>query len=450
MNAVLRIALSFFSIVPLQMVMNVAGIALLAFALVNGGNDGVLYLGMAAALLLTGVPVFSGGIALRYACGPSLLNVRPIGRARLFLGATLAITLIAALWALPLQVHAWSREMGSVDRPDIPSAFFLFQMAWSVTAVAWVAIFAASRSQAAYAMVGVAPVLVFIVGRHLSFRVDSFDWILPTALGLWIGFGAWLMRAREVARPAVSPHGGTSETHPFSWIIDILPTSARATTGNAVTLHMMGGGLTMFVVNGLWIALIFIAVRYMTDRSGPGPNSGGSGTLFMLPFLAIMCTPVGYSMARRARLLWLRTGLNRAALFHQAEQKGLLAMGITWCIPAATILAGAAATGQHPAMPLVVAYVLPASLLAALLFYGGLAMTRGFGPNALLVVVLFILYSGIVALVHPTAQIRTSHSLAAAGLTIVAIVLLRAFGLRSWRSLDWRIAKMPPPSRRRT
>lgn len=450
MKAVLRIALTFFTIVPLQMGMNFLGFILLVLALVSLGNDGVLFLCIPAALLMTVIPVFSGGIALRHACTASLLHVRPHGRLKLFVGATLVITLVAALWALPLQIDAWSREAGSAHRPPVPPPSLVFQMAWAATAVFWIGTFAASRSQAAYAMLGVLPILLLMLGRHVLVHFDSFGWILPAALVLWTGFGIWLMRTRTVARPAVSPHGGTSETHPFSWLIDILPTSARATRANASSLHLLGGGTTMFVVNGLWIALIFVVLHFGMYRPGDRPTSNGTGTLSMLFFLAFMCAPVGYSVARRARLLWLRTGLDRTELFRVAEQKGLRAMATSWIIPVAAVAAAAATTGQNTVAMTLSAYVLPASLLAALLFYGGLAMTRGFGANALLVVALFFLFATVVVLAHPEPAFRPSRTLMATGLTLGSTVLLRRFALRSWQTLDWRIARLPLPQRRTT
>src|SRR5690606_23083341 len=153
--AVLRIAASFFSIVALQRWMNWLAAALVLLALLNLKNDGVLVLLLPAAGLLAIVPAFCGGVALRYACTHSLLHLRPHGRFRLLLGATLVITLTAAIIAMPFQIQAWSVALGSMHRPALPSPAFIFQMAWAALVVLWLGMFLICRSQIAYAMFGV-------------------------------------------------------------------------------------------------------------------------------------------------------------------------------------------------------------------------------------------------------------------------------------------------------
>jgi hypothetical protein len=447
MTAVLRIALSFFAIVPLQRWMNWIAVILLAFALLNLGNDGVLILAIPAMLLLVMVPAMSGGVALRYACTPSLLHLRPHGRLRLLIGATLTITLLAAIVALPLQIDAWSRELGSAHRPAVPSPFFVFQVAWSIIALSWLLFFALSRSQLAYAMFGLAPVLAFMVSRHVFLRVDHLHWLMPGALLLWVAFGLWLMRARHVERPAVMPSGASSDTNPFGWVTDLMPSSSGTSARVATSLHLLAGGTPMFVVNGIWIALIFMLVHFGMGRMQRGQGPGG--TLFMMPFLAIMFSTVGYMIARRARLLWLRAGLDRAALFRQGEVLGLRAMGITRALPAAASVLAVAARDDRPLTQLCTLHVLPASGLAAMMFYGGMAMTRGLCVrDALLALALGSLFIVELVLLHPLRGLSSLEALISGVVAVAVIALLRLYALRSWQRLDWRVAKMPPPARR--
>lgn len=448
MSTVLRIAMTFFSAVPLQRWMNWIAAALMGFALVNLGNDGVMFLAVPAALLAVMVPAFWGGAALRHACTPSLLHVRPHGRAKLLLGATLALTLVAAIAALPFQIEAWSSEAGSARRADVPSAAFMFQIAWSALVIMWIALFAISRSQLAYALLGVLPVFVFLTGQRLLMHFGPLDWLLPGAALLWVGFGAWLMRTHQVARPAVMPSGTSSDAHPFGGLMQLLPLSGRSTPANARSLHLLGGTLSMFVVNGIWIALIFGVVHLTMGNNGRGP--GVYGSMFMLPFLGFMFAAVGFTTARRARMLWLRSGLDRGALFRQAEVTGLRAMLISWLIPAAVIIFAVVVRTQRP-LPMLLAFALPALALAVGLFYGGMAMTRGLCVrDAVLALVLGVLFMAELALMHPARELSASNAAIAFAGALLAIVALRSYAMRAWRQLDWRVAKMPAPTARTT
>lgn len=447
MTAVLRIALSFFAIVPLQRWMNWIAVVLLAFALLNLGNDGVLFLAMPAMLLLVVVPAMCGGVALRHACTPSLLHLRPHGRLRLLLGATLALTLIAAIVALPVQIDAWSRELNASQRPAIPSPTFVFQLAWSILVAAWLLFFALSRSQLANAMFGLAPLLAFMLARHVTLHAGAFQWMLPGALLLWVAFGIWLLRTPEVQRPAVMPSGASSDANPFGGLLAVLPAPLRHDARQATALHLLAGGTAMFVVNGIWIALIFLLVHFGMDRAGPRQGTGD--TLFMLPFLAIMFSTVGYMIARRARVLWLRSGVDRAALFRQAEVIGLRAMGITWIIPAAAIMMAVAARGTISLPSLLTLHLLPATGLAAMFFYGGMAMTRGMCVrDALLALALGGLFMAQLVLMHPVRGLTTTEALLGGVAALAVVALLRIYALRSWQRLDWRLARMPQPARR--
>lgn len=450
MIAVLRIAASFFSIVALQRWMNWLAAALVLLALLNLKNDGVLVLLLPAAGLLAIVPAFCGGVALRYACTHSLLHLRPHGRTRLLLGATLVITLTAAIIAMPFQIQAWSVALGSMHRPALPSPAFIFQMAWTALAVLWLGMFLICRSQIAYAMFGVVPMILFFAARHLALRIEHFGWILPAGVLLWLAFAVWLMRTPQVARPAIMPSGATSDTHPFAWLMDVLPASPRNSASHATSLHLLGGGNAMFIVNGLWIALLFLVAQFGMSNTGR-PRNNGIGLVLMLPFLAFMFATVGFMIVRRARLLWLRMGADRHALFRTAETRGLTAMGISWIIPAAAIVVSVAARGDYAATGLLLFYVLPALGLATAFFYGGMAMSHGLSVRDLLLGTglagLFVIY---LFLLEPGHLADAQRALVTLGVTLAAALLLRALALRAWRRVDWRIAKLPPPSRRTT
>lgn len=447
MTAVLRIALSFFSIVPLQRWMNWIGVGLFAFALLNLGRDGVLILTMLGTVHLTIVPAFCGGVALRSACTPSLLHVRPHGRIRLLLGATLAITLVAAMAALAFQIDVWSRAMGASHRPPVPSPAFAFQLAWCATALTWIGMFVVSRSQLAYALFGIFPLLIFWVGRIVATRSGTASWMLALGVLLWIGFAVWLMQAQRIRRPAVNSSGASTDTTPFGWITDALPLLPQENSPRHATfLHLLGGRLSLFVVNGLWIALIPLAAHLFMD--GTGNQQRRSSLHSMLPLLCMMSVPMGFTIARRARSLWLRAGADRAGLFRTAESLGLRATMLSWSIAAAAVVLTVAMRGVHSLPTILTLHVIPLAVVAAGFFYGGLAMVRGFSVRDVVLGVVLGLFFLLQVILIQSPEPSSTRSAAVLGIGLAMIAVLRTYAAWSWRRLDWRIAKMPPPAPR--
>jgi hypothetical protein len=162
----------------------------------------------------------------------------------------------------------------------------------------------------------------------------------------------------------------------------------------------------------------------------------------MLPFLVFQFESTGYVTARRARMLWLRGGMNRQALFNLAEWQGLRASFISWGVVAGMTAAITPMRDSSPATE-VLLYIGTQGAIGVVAFYAGAGVVKdwhiGDMPLFILLGLMFV-----VSIVVGRDSWQDGYTLAASGFTtliaVVLVVLLRLLAVHRWRSLDWRVA----------
>jgi hypothetical protein len=188
-------------------------------------------------------------------------------------------------------------------------------------------------------------------------------------------------------------------------------------------------------------ALFLLLIWFVVSRVGPPDPTWEIPMLWMM-LASMMPATLGYSIARRARFLWLRAGVARAGLFNLAERSGLAAAVVL--VLALTIGFLCISLSNRPDRAVVLLlYVAEQWVFAACVFYAGLAATRGWDAGG----VLLAAFIGTLLLAH--AIVIQPHHGTSAGLVAGALLLLlpvvgllRWYARRRWLVLDWRIARL--------
>ncbi len=450
MSSVLRIALTYFHMLSLQRWLNLAGLLLFAIAVavtILGGGAGnaktVFTLCTFGVTLVLLVPGLGGGMAMRLASRPGVVHLRPEGRLRLLLGSTLAMSLLALIACLPtlaalayLGIH----QLGDSNRFGEPLEVLGFF--WPVTAFGWIIMFAASRTM----WLALAFPVVPLAAMQLPFLLQRFPAFRPVHLVVlgalaWAAFALWYLRAaRFESRRSPGPAQLASGMQ-FHWLLGHKDERTADSPAKAMACYLLGSSsYRVFAITGIWTALIFIAVSFATPRARPGQSHL---LLFMLPFLSVQCAVMGFSTARRARLLWLRNGMDRKGLFAQAEKLGLRAAMITW-----GLVTGAAATFMIVAEPanasMVLLFVAAQGLFATCVFYVGMALVRNWGASDVTLCVSAILLLIVqMTFAHPLGGVPQQQPLITLLAAGALLLPLRWYTQRRWVGLDWRLIQPP-------
>lgn len=453
MSAVLRIALTYFEMLPLQRWLNLAGLLLFAGAVVMGvfgeemnGAKAIFMLCTFGITLTLLVPGFGGGVAMRMASRPTIVHLRPHGRLKLLLGSTLAMTLLALVATIPALATHWfvtAHELNTSRFPVPLSALLFF---WPVAALGWIIMFSTSRTT----LFAVAFPVIPLGAMKLPMLYQKFPAFTPIhmlviAAGAWMIFSLWYLRAARV-RPPVKQSAGFASigTGPaqYQWLMghgDDRP--GADPQAQATACFLLGTSSNrVFTLTGLWTAVIFVAVSMVTPKGQAGSSQL---LLFMMPFLGFHCATMGFSVARRARLLWLRNGADRDGLFSLAEKLGLRAALITW-----GIVAGAATVFMLVAEPrnaqVVLLFIAAQCLVAVCMFYVGMAMVKNWGINdvALCIGFLSLLILQMI-FAHPIGGVPPLQPLITLLAAGALLLPLRWHAHRLWAGLDWRLIKPP-------
>jgi hypothetical protein len=450
MNGVLRTALAYFSMLPFQRWLNGVGFLLLAFGAIQFSSDDIRSGGTGFAFTLTGVialslmPAFGGGIALRFASTPTLLHLMPHGRVRAMLGSMLAITLIAALVTLPFLGMEWfmASPGRSVD-PHYSPPLEAFLVSWPLVAVGWILIFAVSRSLLVWAVMGLMPMAVMSAGQAIGSALPDAHWMFVAGLASWAAFAIWYLRTDTVIRPAFPLMSGGSDTStpPLGRLLSqVGATSGPASRPQGLLQYLFGCASPLFfVLNGAWIAAVFIVVQLFTmgslfQRTDP--------LLTMMPYIAFLNAGLGFNAARRARFLWLRTDLDRKGLFSLVERLGLRYSMMGWFTACALLMVSALIDRPELTTTLLLYFALQATAAMGV-FYGCLALTESWSVrDVALCIVLAVLMIAQMLIAQPrrdpSIEVVTWALVAAAAI----LVALRAYAGLRWRALDWRVAKV--------
>lgn len=453
MKSVIGIAYSYFFMVPLQRWLNIAGLVLLAAGLAlgklfTGGQQATGYVLIVFGLITIGItPVFAGGVGLRFASTRTMLHLRPNGRIKLLLGSTLTITLLAAAPLLLGAVEAWTDPPNRRANPDPAMFLTVFEISWAALAVMWIGIFAISRTMLAFALMGLLPIVGGHLGRYLIPMLPSYHWVFYIGAAAWIAFALWFMRTPSVERP-IMPAGGASMsqtglegTHIFTRLTEIGAPRGPLTREHAAYMYLFGVASPWFYVAlGLWVGSIFLVVAMVSTG---GRLSVGAQMLAMIPFYVFFNASLGYTAARRARYLWLRTDHTRRGLFAACGGWTTRSAMLAWGVTGAMVLAAALIAMPHRGIELT-AFVLLQALMAMAMGYLGLAMTREWSFLDILVCAAFgVLFVGQVLFLTPRRDPVPLQNLGAALVIAGALVAaLRMFAASRWLGLDWRVAKL--------
>jgi hypothetical protein len=461
MSSVLGIALTYFRILSLQRWLNLAGLVLLtcgAVLFVTGGllevhgnarevTKPMFVCFVLGVTLIMIVPGFGGGIAMRMGSTPAVLHLKPHGRLRMLLGSALAVILLSLLVTLPALAAHWFVVVHDLDSAlGYPEPWEMFLGFLPLAAGGWALMFLLSRSAVGIAFFWLLPLAVVkLMNTDRPWILGlRFEHLVMAGVAAWVVFALSYLRARSIRRPAASAGNFSNDgvgQPPFQWLLNA-DTSGAPARPLAISHYLLGcGSMRLYVLTGAWVALIFLLLHLIMPR---GSNAQGGPLLAMLPYLSFQCAITGFTTARRARLLWLRAGLNRAEIFALASRLGLQATMITWAVPAAVVAlqVGLSDPGRTPNALL---FVASQAAVAVCMFYGGLSLVRDWSARDVLLcialVILFIAQAVMLGPQRPGNYIAMWSGLLA-GAAVLAL-LLRAYAAHLWRVLDWRLIKPP-------
>jgi hypothetical protein len=455
-SAPLQIALIFFSGVRLQSWLNwgagpLLGIALLWALATDSPRTAITAIAFAmfGVVLLVLVPVYAGGALLRMASTPTIMHLRPHGRRQMLLGATLAITLIAVLITLPAVVYPLSplRITGKHAFNNLPPAA-VFQFAWGSAALLWVGVFALSSRPALlpFCFIGLALVsrmaAPLISGLPFE-REQLMVMLFATGIVAWIAFALWYLAGPSVLRRGMigSWVSGTgqqdfSRFNPRSLFRRNPASDAPISRAIATSQYLTGADsnwnavLMGAIITSLITVLLHLLIKQPDQRS----------LTFILTILAISSVTMTVMGVRRSRLLWLRAGLDRAALFAVTERHALRATLSLFAVPVAVFVTMGVTQQPALAAPLLL-HTATQMALGACAMYAGTTVTRGVNAGTF---VMFIALGivGIVAMsiLQPHKVISPLAHIVAFSLFSGLALVLRSYAKSAWLKLDWRMA----------
>lgn len=446
MKTVLHLLRSYFVIVPLQRWINACALLLLAVTAVAqlfDRDNGTLRFTMLGVSLLTLVPAMLGGVALRFGSTRTVLHLKPQGRVCMIVAASLTITLLALLITLPFGIDQWVGVQRPGGRHIDPA--HVFPIAWTGLMLLWIGIFSISHSMFAFGLVGLFPIAAIATGRFIAPYLPHPAWLLLPAVAVWLAFAAWYLRTDFVTRPQLTSAGNSPEQGfaPLLWLWERMAPRREMSRNEARHMHLFGAPRSVFVLTGVWVALIFLLVHQFVMWTNSNParlQSGSSNLLFMLPFMGPFLFSLGFATLRRARYLWLRERLDRSALFALTERLGLQSGLTCWGVTAAVVLA--VTLGRSPDHArFVLPYVIAHASFAMCLFYCGMSMTRGWAVrDVLLAMFVWLWFVVQLFLLRPTPDAAPGMAWKLTLAALLFAALLRWHAARKWRALDWRIA----------
>jgi hypothetical protein len=454
MRGVLQLALVYFSVVPLHRWVSLVGAALMVFSIVlavsSSSMDALSPALLGAGILAMG-PVLLGGGMHRHASSRTLMHLRPNGRLRMLLAATLAVTLLAAIAMIPALVSQAIPSPATGTGPFREmSPFATFAFVWSLAALMWAGTFITGASHLQGLLFGFLPLLLLKFGKALAIVLPPAPVVLAASIIAWAAFGLWYTHVRSLRQ--MPSYGDRTTESPAGTAAAFLQSrfgSARGTMSlaGAMNQYLLGacspGGYAL-VLGLSWVLLPCTALLVLANFVFPASESAVArlvAQLIFLPLFMITNASLGFSLTRRARLLWLRPGQDRASLFERAERSGLLISLLPLGIAATAFLAFSLASWPERATAIL--FFGGAQLTFALcLFYCGLSLTRGWAAvDVLLCLALCILFPVELVVFRPWNEQQPAVA-AVLGAMLLLVPLLRWHARRRWHALDWHIARM--------
>jgi hypothetical protein len=452
-SGVLRLALAYFSVVPLQRWISVLGAGLLLLSLVRAAmNSGGMVPALCGAMMVAMGPFMMGGGMQRHASSRTVMHLRPNGRLRMLLAATLAITLLAAVIVVPVVVaHAMPLE----DAERVPfrdvAPFTMFAIGWTLAALMWAGTFITGASQLQGLLFTFLPLLLLKFGKALAVVLPSAPVVLAVGVVAWMAFALWYLHVRSLRRmPSMED---MSALHPDGKVSRFLQSRLESVRGamsfagvtNQYLLGSPAPGRSAVVYGFSWVAMacaiLLLLVAFVLPTGGGGEAGVLVSQLIFLPIFMVTTAALGFSLTRRARLLWMRPGQDRAQLFARAERGGLAftmpALGI------AAVVFLAYSLLHWPERSTQILFFATAQVTFAFcLFYCGLSLTRGWAAfDVVLVGALCVFFVTEVILLRPWNE-QQSGAAGLLGAMLLMVPVLRWHARRRWRAIDWRVARL--------
>jgi hypothetical protein len=452
-NAVARLALTYFSIVPLQKWLSIAGALLVAAALLIQSPVFAIFT-MLGALFVVLVPVLMGGTSMRFGSSRSTLQLRPGARWKMLAAALLTVCAMTAICAFTLwasmRAGLGPPRPGSTANPPFTVGQFAIG-AWGAFGLFWILSFIASASRLWSTAIGIGFVAMSQKSWWVLDSLGSPPLVLASAAAVsWLAFAIWYLNTRNVRRPGwtsgPSPMG-MGENNTGGWY-SALTESRSDTRAVAINAYLLGTTSQVgFLLPGLMSALVILPIWFLQRKD--------SGGLVVLPvtFMCIFSGVAGsmsHMVARRARMLWLRAGLDRAGLFALGERTALQAF--SQMLTTATLLLGMFSIAVRPEMTArILVFIVTQLAYATVLFYFGLSRTRAW-TAAGIAGCIFLGLGMIVQMILLLPQTTGIPGVIAPlmfGISVLLALLLRQYARKRWQSLDWHLTR-PPVLQRQT
>jgi hypothetical protein len=451
-NSVLRITLTYFSMVPLQKWLSVAGVALIALALLMRSPPFAIASGLGVVFLVM-VPALLGGASMRLGSSRSVLHLRPSSRWRMLASALLTVCLMTLVcvfirWAVMLS--GLGAANGEAAAPQVTLAEFALAI-WGGLSILWLVSFVGSGS-GMWAMFFGIGFIALIANKAEALRALGSPPIVLATVGAacWVGFAFWYQQVRQVRRPgrmSGSPMG-MGENNTGGWYSSL--TEAREDSrAIAAKAYLLGTTSQIgFLLPGIMSALVVLPIYFLQRKT--------SGGLIMLPvtFVTIFSGVAGgmsYMVARRARMLWLRAGLDRAGLFALGERTSLVAFA--QMVLSAAIVLGVFSIIIRPEMTArILMYVGTQLAYAAVVFYFGLSQTRAWTAAGIAGCILIGLgmIAQMILLLPQNTGIPPVIAPVMLAISLSLALLLRQHARKRWLSLDWHLTRPPVVQRQTT
>jgi hypothetical protein len=146
------------------------------------------------------------------------------------------------------------------------------------------------------------------------------------------------------------------------------------------------------------------------------------------------------ALVARARMLWLRAGLDRDALFLAVERQALRGALAMLVIPVVVLVTMSLMHRPGLALPILL-YAATQVVFNVLFLHAGLTATRGSGFESVLVFIALGLPFLVMSIIlQPGRGAFVWTYVATIGVSAVLTLLLRRCAMRAWRQLDWRVA----------
>jgi hypothetical protein len=451
-NTVLRITLTYFSVVPLQKWLSITGVLLITLALLMRSPPFAIASGLGVVFLVM-VPALLGGASMRLGSSRTVLQLRPYSRWRMLAAALLTaclMTLVCVFIRWAVMLSGMGPANGNTSAAQVTLAEFALAI-WGGLSILWLVSFVGSGSGMWATLFGVG-FIAMTSNKWEPLRALGSPPIVLATVGAacWVGFAFWYQQVLQVRRPgrmSSSSPMGMGENNTGGWYSSM--TESRSDSrAVAIKAYLLGTTSQIgFLLPGIMSALVVLPIYFLQRKQGNG--------VVMLPvtFLTIFSGVAGgmsYMVARRARMLWLRAGLDRAGLFALGERTA--AQAFSQMVISAALVLGIFSIVVKPEMtPRILVFIATQVAFATVLFYFGLSRTRNWtaaGIAACIVLGLGMILQ-MILLLPQTTGIPPVIAPALFGISVSLALLLRQHARRRWLSLDWHLTR-PPVVQRQT